>query len=135
MIPSRNEQKETQLMNRLIGILGAGLVLGLVVTAALSTVGMDPVIARAADADGKAVFLDQKCNMCHDVTTAGIAATTKSEKLKGPDLVNLTADADWIAKYLKKEVDLEGKKHSKAYKGDEAALSAMVNWMLAQKSN
>jgi cytochrome c551/c552 len=122
-------------MNRLMAILGAGLVLGLVGTAALPTLGVNPVVANAADADGKAVFMDQKCDMCHDVSTVGITATTKSEKIKGPDLVNLKQDAEWMAQYLKKEVDLEGKKHSKAYKGDDAALNAMVSWMLAQKSN
>lgn len=83
--------------------------------------------------DGKAIFLAQKCNMCHDVSTAGIAATTKSEKMKGPDLVNLTHDAATIEAYLKKAGKIDGKDHKMAWKGTDAELDALVAWLLKQK--
>ena len=86
-----------------------------------------------AMADGRAIFLDQKCNMCHDVSSAGITATTKSEKMKGPDLKGIQRDADWVTKYLKKEVDLNGQKHKKAFTGNAAELKALVDWVLEQK--
>ncbi len=88
---------------------------------------------HGAGADGKAIFLAQKCNMCHDVSTAEIAATAKSEKVKGPEIVNLKQDADFWMKYLKKQADLDGKKHSKNFTGSDADLKVLVDWMMAQK--
>ena len=86
--------------------------------------------------DGKQVFEDEKCNLCHDVSTVGIEAKTKSEKLKGPDLVNLAEvyEAEWIAKYVKKEADKEGKTHKKPFKGTDEELQALVDWLLEQKA-
>jgi cytochrome c2 len=86
-------------------------------------------------ADGKAVFEAQKCGMCHAVSTAGIEATTKSEKMKGPDLAGCVQahEAGWVAKYLKKEVDIEGKKHPKEFKGTEEEFTALVAFLEAQK--
>jgi cytochrome c2 len=88
------------------------------------------------DPDGKQVFEDEKCNLCHSVSTAGIEAKTKSEKLKGPDLVNLadSYEAKWIVKYVKKEADLDGKTHKKPFKGTDEELQALVDWLLEQKA-
>jgi mono/diheme cytochrome c family protein len=83
--------------------------------------------------DGKQIFLDQKCNTCHSVSTAGIEATTKSEKMKGPDLVNIKEDAKTLTAYLRKTGDLHGKKHAKEVKLSDADLSTLINWVLAQK--
>ena len=58
---------------------------------ALSSVCIAPALL-AEGSDGKGVFEAQKCNLCHAVSSAGIEAKTKSEKLKGPDLVNLAKD-------------------------------------------
>ena len=90
----------------------------------------------AQEADGKAVLEAEKCNLCHAVSTVGIEAKTKSDKLKGPDLVNLADDyeADWIVKYLKKEADKEGKSHTKPFKGSDEELQALVDWLLEQKA-
>jgi mono/diheme cytochrome c family protein len=95
--------------------------------------------APAADGggapDGKAVFVAQKCNTCHAVSTAGIEATTKSDKMKGPDLVGLAADHDAaaLAAYLKKETKIDDKAHRTAFKGSDAELDALVAWLLKQK--
>ena len=73
-----------------------GFALSLVITLAMlalvySGPGVAPAAAQAAKVlDGKQIFLAQKCNLCHAVSPAGIAATTKSEKMKGPDLVGLS---------------------------------------------
>ena len=58
--------------------------------------------ANAAAADGKEIFLGQKCNMCHAVSSAGI---TPTGKIKAPDLTGLASKEDpaWLAKFLKKE--------------------------------
>lgn len=89
--------------------------------------------AGQAKLDGKAIFLAQKCNMCHGVSTAGIEATTKSEKMKGPDLVNVKHDAKVLGDYLRKKADLNGKKHTKAFTGSDEEIGAMVAWIQAQK--
>ena len=92
---------------------------------------------RAAEppADGKAVFLAQKCNTCHAVSTAAIEATTKSEKMKGPDLVGVVAEKgeEWTGNYLRKEIDKEGKKHGKEVKLTEEEMKKLLAWLAAQK--
>ncbi len=110
------------------GLMSAGLMV-----AAVSLLTLKPIPASAAEADGQKIFLADKCNMCHDVSTVGIKATVKSEKMKGPDLVNLDKDADWIAKFLKKEVDLNGKKHNKAFSGSAEDLKVLAAWIASQK--
>ena len=86
------------------------------------------------DLNGKAIFLAQKCNLCHSVKSAEIDAKTKSEKLKGPDLTGITLrrEADWIAKYLLKEIQLEGSNHKKEFKGSEDELRALISWLAEQ---
>jgi mono/diheme cytochrome c family protein len=92
-----------------------------------------PAAGQPAKLDGKAIFLAQKCNMCHSVPPAGITATTKSEKVKGPDLVNVKHDAKVLVDYLRKKADVNGKKHSKAFTGSDEELGALIAWIQAQK--
>ena len=87
----------------------------------------------ASKLDGKQIFLAQKCNMCHSVSTAGIERTTKSEKMAAKDLINIDKDAAALTKYIKKETDLDGKKHGKAWTGTDEELGAVVTWILQQK--
>ena len=86
-----------------------------------------------AKLDGKAIFLAQKCNLCHSVSTVGIEKTVKSEKMAGPDLVNVKQDAAFLIKFLRKQADLNGKKHGKAFTGSDEELGALVAWIQAQK--
>jgi cytochrome c2 len=92
-----------------------------------------PAPARAAD--GKEIFLAQKCNTCHSISVAAIEATTKSEKMKGPDLTGVVAEkgADWALKFLHKEVELEGKKHGKELKLTPEETKVLLDWLAAQK--
>src|SRR4030095_4115064 len=92
-----------------------------------------PVAGQAAKLDGKALFLGQKCNMCHSVPTQGIERTMKSEKMAGPDLVNIKEDAAFLNKFLRKQADLHGKKHGKAFTGSDEELGALIAWIQAQK--
>lgn len=111
-----------------LSVVGGALLLAM-------TVASSPAPAMAGSMDGKAIFQAQKCNMCHSVSTAGIEAMTKSEKMKGPDLVGIAEqhDAAWVTQYLKKEVDLDGKKHFKKFTGSDEELKTLVDWILAQK--
>lgn len=93
--------------------------------------------SAAEAAAGQEIFLAQKCNMCHSVSSAGIEATAKSEKMKGPDLTNIAAEkgAEWVTSFLKKEVDLDGKKHMKGFSGSDEELKTLVEWLVAQKAD
>jgi cytochrome c5 len=95
-----------------------------------------PLPAGEGGADGKAVFLANKCEMCHSVSTAGIEA--KSKAMKAPDLVGVVTaehNAEWMAQYLKKAADLDGKKHGMEFMGSDEELQALIDWLGAQKAN
>ena len=87
--------------------------------------------AGAAALDGKQIFLDQKCNMCHSVSSAGITPTSK---IKAPDLAGLASKEDpaFLTKFLKKAADKNGKKHIKPFTGSDEELGAVVAWLQKQ---
>jgi cytochrome c551/c552 len=88
-----------------------------------------PTLAFAAD--GKAVFLDKKCNKCHTVSSASIA---KTSKLKGPDLTTepIKGDAKLLKGYLKKQEMINAKKHGTAFTGSDEDLDTVIAWVLQQ---
>jgi len=112
-----------------LSVLAAALLLSVFYSGAAASA------AAPAKLDGKAIFLAQKCNLCHSVSSAGIERTMKSKKMARPDLTNNAAklDAGTITKFLRKEADLNGKKHGKAFTGSDEELGAMVAWLQAQK--
>ena len=87
--------------------------------------------APALAADGKAVFVDKKCNKCHTVSSASIE---KTSKLKAPDLTTeaISGDAKVLKAYLKKAETIHGKKHSTAFTGTDEELDSVVAWILQQ---
>ena len=96
-----------------------------------ATPALDVPPAAGAATDGKQIFLDQKCNMCHTVSSASITPTSK---IKAPDLTGLAVKEDpaFLKKYLKKEADKNGKKHIKPFSGTDAQLDAVVAWLQKQ---
>lgn len=86
--------------------------------------------AAGAESAGNDLFLAQKCNMCHSVEGAGIQAKTTSEKMRGPDLTEVTTrqSDEFIGSYLRKETEQNGKKHAKAFKGSDEELAALLTW-------
>ena len=115
-------------MKRLCVMAGL-LVLGLVAL----TAGAGAEEAMPA---GHEAFLGLKCNMCHGVSTVGIESKTKSEKMMGPDLVNLGEewDGEKLTAYMNREIDKDGKEHKKEFKGSDEELQALVDWLLEQKA-
>lgn len=104
--------------------------------AALCLAGAAALAAPAAGADGKEVFLAQKCNLCHSVSSAGIEAKTTNEKLQGPDLSTVELpDAEWLAAYLKQEETHDGEKHKKKFTGSDEELQALIDWLKAQAAS
>ncbi len=82
-------------------------------------------------ADGKAIFLEKKCNKCHTVSSASIE---KTSKLKGPDLTTeaIKGDAKVLKGYLKKQEVINGKKHGTAFTGSDEDLDTVIAWVLQQ---
>ena len=117
-------------MKELVSLTVAAAAVTLLVVAFAAPV---TTVAAAEAPDGKKVFLAQKCDLCHSVPTAGIEAKTKSEKMKGPDLVDSKREAAWIERYLKREIEQEGEKHKKEFKGSDEELKALIDWVRAQK--
>jgi hypothetical protein len=94
------------------------------------------VIAGNADGNstGKDVFLNAKCNMCHSITSQSIEAKKKSDNT--PDLSNIgsKAKANDLKTYLKKESELNEKKHPVAFRGEEGDFDVLVTWLMTLKS-
>ncbi len=91
--------------------------------------------SMAAAADGKALFLEKKCNQCHTVDSQSIAKT--SEKMKGVDLSNASAlieSKDWAKSFLKREVKKDDKNHQREFKGTDEELDAIVSWLMTLKT-
>lgn len=96
-----------------------------------------------AFADGKSIFVDNKCTKCHEVSTQGIAAKAdaddKEEGGKKPvDLAGSGKDHEvgWYAGWLKKETEMDSKlkpgakiKHKAKWKGNDADLATLSAWL------
>jgi mono/diheme cytochrome c family protein len=92
--------------------------------------------STAAGADGKALFLEKKCNTCHSVDSQSIPKTSKT--MKGVDLSNASAlveSADWAKSFLKREVKKDDKNHQREFKGTDEELNAIVDWLMTLKTS
>lgn len=104
--------------------------LGLVITI-VALYGFAFTIADDKSDDGKKVFVDNKCNMCHTVTSAGI----ESKKSDAVDLSTVGKDrtVEFLTKYLKKEAKLNDKDHKSSFKGTDEDLAKLVEWLSTLK--
>ena len=89
------------------------------------------LLAGAAAAEsGRDSFESRKCSLCHSVPAVGIEAHVKVERMKGPSLPTPEdRSADWLSRYLRKEVEREGKTHPKAFSGTDEELQALLAWL------
>lgn len=89
----------------------------------------------AEDLEGKVLFLKKKCNMCHSVESHGIERM--QDKIVGADHSDaantVTADSEWIKRFLRQEELKDGAKHLLKYTGDEQELATILNWVLSLK--
>jgi cytochrome c5 len=104
--------------------------LGLIVTI-VALYGFAYTIADQKSDDGKKIFVDNKCQMCHTVQSAGI----ESKKSDASDLSAVGKDktAEFLTKYLKKEAKLNDKDHKSSFKGSDEDLKVLVDWLLTLK--
>jgi mono/diheme cytochrome c family protein len=88
---------------------------------------------RAAEVlDGKKLFLAQKCETCHAVSSADIKSTGK---IKAPDLAGLAVkrDAAVLSSFLRGKEKIDGKRHLKPFTGADEELGALIAWLQQQK--
>jgi mono/diheme cytochrome c family protein len=122
---------------------GMGIIIAIAATVAVVCIALSAVSPAAAAAPagaavadaGKAIFLAQKCNLCHGVSSAGIAPIVKSPAMQGPDLAGVVAEkgADWAAKFLKHQVNLNDKPHKKEWTASDQDLQTLIGWLGEQK--
>ena len=101
----------------------------------LAAIVSTSLASAVAAADGKALFVEKKCNMCHSVDSQSIAKTSKT--MKGPDLSNASAlveSADWAKSFLKREVKKDDKNHQREFTGTDEELNAIVDWLMTLKT-
>ena len=87
--------------------------------------------AQNKGVDAKKVFEAQKCNMCHTVTSAGI--TSKKKDAVDLSSVGSTYKADFLTKYLKKDVKIKDAAHKATYKGTDEELASLTKWLESLK--
>jgi cytochrome c5 len=106
--------------------------LALVVTI-VALYGFAYTLGNKPEVDGKKIFLDNKCNMCHTVQSAGI----ESKKSDATDLSNVGKDRteEFLMKYLKKETKINDKDHKFTFKGNDEELKVLVDWLLTLKTD
>lgn len=106
--------------------------------------------AQDARPDGKALFLDKKCNTCHTIKAQGVEkraaamgekkgtgeAAPAASKAKTTDLssVGLEFKADWMTKFLKREEMTKQNKKHLLFKGTDEELTTIVTWLEEQKA-
>ena len=78
---------------------------------------------------GKKIFIKNKCSSCHALKVANI--TTKKDKY--PDLsdVGTKYDAEFLTKWILKEVTINDATHMKSYKGSDEDLKVLVGWLMS----
>lgn len=84
------------------------------------------------DLDGKKIFIDNKCNNCHTVTSFDI--TSKKEDATDLSDAGSLGDAQLMKSYLLKEAKINDQGHKLKFKGTDAELEALVNWLLSLKT-
>ena len=103
--------------------------------AAVGLLGASP----ASAADGKELFTQHKCNMCHTVDSQGIAQSKEegedADESKPVDLSNVGSERDvkWLKDWLNKKAQIDGKTHRKTFKGAPADLDTLATWLATLK--
>jgi mono/diheme cytochrome c family protein len=98
-----------------------------------------PFLASAASKDGKTIFLDHRCNLCHSVDDLGIHAKLKGEGLpdKAPDLShasNLIPSEAWLEGWLHKKETKDGKTHPMKFVGNHKQMRTLADWLMSLKA-
>lgn len=106
---------------------------------ALASLLAFPLLASAAQKDGKTIFLHHRCNLCHSVDDLGIHAKLKEEGApdKAPDLSNaseLIPSEAWLEGFLHKKETKDGKTHPMKFVEGHEQMRALADWLMSLKS-
>ena len=96
-------------------------------------VSMACIAASLFAQDGKALFEEKKCARCHSVDSQNIAYTGKKEAHDLSKTGESGLDKAAMIAYLKKETEHNGKTHKLKFKGEDAELDKLVDWLLTLK--
>jgi hypothetical protein len=112
---------------------GFAIVLGITFLFIFSLLATSAYAQDTQEPAGKTIFLDSKCNMCHSIEAAGIQR--KLATSKAPDLSNVGSErtAEWIAKWITRQEELDGKKHQMEFKGKPEDLKTLSEWVASFK--
>jgi cytochrome c2 len=97
------------------------LFVGVILVGFAFSFGQDPVPA------GQKVFVDNKCQMCHSVESAGL--TSKNKKAVDLSNVGSTYKADFLNKWLTKDAKIKDNLHKVSFKGDTKSLNDLTAWL------
>ncbi len=96
-------------------------------------VGLVSTVSASDPPAGEVLFKAQKCIMCHKYQTPD----PKVEVIPDgpPNLWNIgdRRKAEWIIPYVKKESEIEGRKHKVIWKGKPEDLVVVANWLVTLK--
>ena len=89
-------------------------------------------MAQEKEPDGKTIFVNSKCAVCHSVVSSDITSNKK-------DAVDLsktgdTYKTDFIIKYLNKESKINDKPHKIVFKGSSEDLNTLAGWLNSLKT-
>lgn len=137
-------------MKRIVAVWLAAVVVAAFVPFAGADEAPKPEKPKDKSSEGKDVFIKYKCRSCHAVESQGITKkaeeteeaektekTEKTEKEKEPpDLsgVGLEHKSDWMTLFLQKKEKLDGKVHSKKFRGTAAELAKLTAWLATLKT-
>jgi mono/diheme cytochrome c family protein len=82
--------------------------------------------------DGKALFLAQRCDRCHALPSADIKP---KGLIKGAPILSeriAKLDPKALARYLRKEVPRNNRKHPIAFEGGGEDLATLIRWIQKQ---
>jgi cytochrome c551/c552 len=102
------------------------------ITLGALAIGIGSIAATNAG-DTKAVFIANKCNTCHSITSQGVAKTMAASKAPDLSTTGKTNNAATLEKYLNKTAQINGKSHVKKWSGSPADLTAVSAWLATLK--
>jgi len=120
-------------MKRILTALALGVAIAAAMAPAMADSETKPKAAAAKVPDGSPVFLENKCNQCHTIDSRKIKKLSEDgPDMKAPDLsgVGVVHKAEWLSAFMQKQEKLGGKLHLKKFKGTDAELKQLVNWLV-----
>lgn len=83
---------------------------------------------------GAQVFSELRCDMCHSVESAELASKKKGGKIIDLSNTGVHGNAEFFFKFLKKEVEIEGKKHAANVRASDDDLVILTEWLATLKT-